>query len=64
MKLDASHSAADKARWKIVRTHDYADVPGEIISADDATGECCLVVGGATKTLCFGLGGMRIGRRR
>ena len=65
MKLDATHSSADKARWKIVRTDTYDDVPGEIISADEVGGECCVHVGGETKTLSFGPGGIRIiGKRR
>ncbi len=65
MKLESWHSAEDKRRWKIVRTDNYTDVPGEIITADEATGECCVQVGGETKTLSFGPRGIRIvGRRR
>lgn len=52
MKLESFHSADDKRRWKIV-------------SADEATGECSLHIGGETKTLSFGPGGIRIcGRGR
>jgi len=48
-----------------VRTDNYADVPGEIIAADESTGECCVQVGGETKTLSFGPRGIRIvGRLR
>jgi len=66
MKLESSHSAKDKRRWKIVRTDDYTDVLGEIISADEDTGECCVHVGSLeTKTLSFGPHGIRIiGRGR
>ena len=65
MKLESWHSSEDKRRWKIVRTDDYTDVPGEIITADEATGECSVDIGGATKALNFGPGGIRIvGRRR
>ena len=65
MKLESWHSTEDKRRWKIVRTDDYTDVAGEIITADEATGECCIQVGGETKTLSFGPRGIRIvGRRR
>jgi hypothetical protein len=65
MKLESWHSAEDKRRWKIVRTDNYSDVSGEIITADEATGECCLQVGSETKTLSFGPRGIRIvGRRR
>jgi len=65
MKLESWEGTEIKARWKIVRTDDYSEVPGEIVSADEATGEFCLTVGGVTKTECFGPGGMRlVGRRR
>jgi hypothetical protein len=48
-----------------VRTDNYTDVPGEIVTADGATGEYCLCVGGETKTMSFGPHGIRIvGRRR
>ena len=65
MKLESWHSTEDKRRWKIVRTNDYTDVAGDIITADEATGECCLMVSGEAKTLSFGPGGIRIiGRGR
>jgi hypothetical protein len=63
-KLEAWMSAADKAAWKIVRTDNYSDVPGEIITADEVTGECCIQVGGEAKTLSFGPRGFRIIARR
>lgn len=69
MKLESWHSTEEKRRWKIVRTDTFMDVPGEILAADEATGECSLMVaaqgGTETKTLTFGPGGMRIvGRSR
>ena len=65
MKLESWHSSEDKRRWKIVRTDTYADVPGEIVAADETTGECSLQLGGETKALSFGRGGIRIvGRGR
>jgi hypothetical protein len=69
LKLESYDSAEDKRRWKIVRTDSYEDVPGEIVAADDETGECCvqITVGGETKTesMAFGLGGIRlVGRSR
>ena len=65
VKLESWHSSEDKHRWKIVRTDNYTDVPGEIVTADETTGECSLHVGGETKTLSFGPGGIRIcGRGR
>ena len=60
MRLETWHPAEDKRRWKIVRTDNYADVPGEIVSADEATGECSVLIGGETKTLSFGAGGIRV----
>jgi hypothetical protein len=65
MKLD--HTTEDKKRWKIVRTDfggpNGGDVEGEIITADEATGETCVQVAGETKTLSFGPHGIRIVRR-
>ena len=53
-----------KAPWKVVRTDSYTDVDGEIFTADEATGECCVRVGGETKTFSFGTCGIRIVPRR
>ena len=65
MKLESWHSAEEKRRWKVVRTDTYTDVPGEIITADEATGEVCIQVGGETKSLSFGPNGIRLtGRKR
>jgi hypothetical protein len=60
MHIESWHSAEDRARWKIVRTDDYTDVPGDIVTASEATGECCLVVDGEAKTRSFGPRGIRI----
>ena len=60
MKLESWHSAEEKRRWKIVRTDNYMDLDGEIITADEVTGECCVQVSGETKTLSFGPCGIRI----
>ncbi len=62
MKLESWHSSEDKRLWKIVRT-DYVnggEVPGEIVTADETTGECSVRVNGETKTYAFGRGGIRI----
>ena len=65
MKLESFHSAEEKARWKIVRTDTFVDVPGDIVTADEVTGECSMHNNGETKTLNFGAGGIRIvGRGR
>ncbi len=65
MKFESFDSVETKRRWKIVRTDDYTDVDGEIIAADEMSGECCLQVGEEAKTMSFGPRGFRIvGRRR
>jgi hypothetical protein len=65
VKLESWHSSEDKRRWKIVRTDNYTDVAGEIVTADETTGECSIHVGGETKALSFGPAGIRIvGRGR
>jgi hypothetical protein len=67
MKLDSSDSSEIKRLWKVVRTDSYDDVPGDIIMADEDTGECCLKVSGQDTpiTLSFGPRGIRlVGRRR
>ncbi len=68
MKLESYAPNEDKAKWKIVRTDfggpDGGDVEGEIVTADEATGECCLQVGSETKTFSFGPRGIRIVERR
>ena len=63
MKLASWHSSEDKRHWKVVRTDNYTDVPGEIIDADETTGECTMAVAGETKPWSFGQGGIRIVRR-
>ncbi len=70
MNLESWHSTEDKRRWKVVRTDSYIDVPGEIDTANETTGECCMMQadgkgGTEKKMLSFGPGGIRIvGRRR
>jgi len=63
MKLESYQSSEDKRHWKIVRTDHFTDVEGEIITADETTGECAVQVGNESKTLSFGPGGIRIVRR-
>jgi hypothetical protein len=62
-KIDSSLSDSEKARWKIVRTDNYTDVAGDIISADEVSGECYMLIDGEKKTLAFGPRGIRITRR-
>lgn len=63
VKLESHQASEDKHQWKIVRTDNLSDVPGEIVAADETTGDCILHVAGETKTLNFGPGGIRIVRR-
>jgi hypothetical protein len=64
LKFEPSDSIEAKRRFKLVRRDDFTDVEGQIISADEATGECCLQVGEETKTLSLGEKGFRIVSRR
>lgn len=64
MRFESYDSIETKRRWKLVRRDDFTDVEGQIISADEATGDCCLQVGEETKTLSFGEKGFRIVSRR
>ncbi len=64
MKLESSDSVENKRRWKLVRRDDFTDLEGQIISADEATGECCLQVGEETRTMSLGEKGFRIVTRR
>lgn len=64
MVIESWHDNGEKSRWRIVRTDDYSDVPGEILSANEQTGDCILLVGGEPKSLRFGSGGIRITGRR
>ncbi len=65
LKFESYDSVETKRRWKIVRTDTYVDVEGEIIAADEMSGECCLQIGEEAQSLSFGPRGIRIvGRRR
>jgi hypothetical protein len=64
LRFESYDSVETKRRWKLVRRDDFTDVEGQIISADEATGDCCLLVGEETKTLSFGEKGFRIVSRR
>jgi hypothetical protein len=62
-KLESWHAKEDKLRWKIVRLDTAEDVPGDILTADELTGECNMSVDGEIKTLSLGERGLRIVRR-
>jgi hypothetical protein len=69
-EIKSHYSDEFKCLWKLVRRDDMNDIPGDIITADEATGECCLRRpdgnGGTTTTgtLTFGPYGLRIVPRR
>jgi hypothetical protein len=70
MKLESFHSSEDKKKWKIVRLDNHTDVPGEIVAADEDTGEYSMSVpnpdgsGVETKTGCCSAGIALIKRGR
>ena len=65
MKLESHQSSEDKRKWKIVRTDSLTDVEGEIVAADEDSGECCVQINDETKSLSFGPSGIKlVGRRR
>jgi hypothetical protein len=69
MKLDPWHDSESKSLWKIVRRDNCTDVcpdakgRGEIISADETSGECSIKIDGETVTLSLGSDGLRLVRR-
>jgi hypothetical protein len=69
MKFEEWQGADLKRGWKIVRRDNCTDVAGEIITADEDTGECSLQVTAANgvsekKSMSFGVGGIKIVSRR
>jgi hypothetical protein len=44
VKIESWVASEEKARWKIVRRDDYRDLQGDILTADENTGECSLSV--------------------
>ncbi len=61
MKLESFDTNEKKRRWKIIRMDTFNDVPGEIVSADEALGRYQITVeGGETKTEDLGPGGIRL----
>jgi hypothetical protein len=60
MKIESHESSEHKARYKAVRLDNGADVPGDIVTADEVTGEVSVHANGETKSLSFGPGMIRI----
>jgi hypothetical protein len=64
MKFESGDNTEEKARYKIIRTDSYRDVPGDIIAADEVTGEVTLQVKGETQQINFGPHSIRIVLKR
>jgi hypothetical protein len=65
MKITSQHSAEEKAKWEVVSLYNGASVPGEIISADEETGEVSMKVKAhdgtaADRTYSFGAYGIKL----
>ena len=60
MKITSDMPEAERKRYKLVRTDSLADVPGPIVTADEMTGECTVVVAGEHKQYNLGPRGIRI----
>jgi hypothetical protein len=39
MKIDSDMLEEERQGWRVVRLDSFADIPGQILSADDQTGE-------------------------
>jgi len=69
MKIEKYHSEDDKKRWMVVRT-DYCGpnggaLDGDIVEADEESGDVVMKINGEEKTFNLGPGGVRlIGRWR
>lgn len=63
MRIESWENPAVKAHFKIVRTDDYSDIHGEIVTAYEETGEYCICVGGQIQSFSLGPNGIRIVRR-
>jgi hypothetical protein len=64
MKLESFHNSEDKLKWKVIRTDTYTEIEGEIIEADEDTGECNVSINGETRKFDLGQGGIKIIPRR
>jgi len=69
MKIERYHGEDDKKRWMAIRT-DYCGsnggiLDGDIVEADEESGDVVVKINGEEKTLSFGPHGIRlIGRGR
>jgi hypothetical protein len=63
MRLGSDDSSEERLLWKVVRLDSYKDLPGTINSADEATGECEMMIADEAKIFNLGAHGIRIVRR-
>lgn len=64
MKFEAYDSEEKKAPWKIVRLDTFQDISGQIVTADELTGECSVKNGDETKNFSLGERGLSIISRK
>ena len=61
MKIDPAMAEAERKRWRVVRLDTCEDVPGEILAADEQTGEVKLKIHeGEERSYSFGQQGIRL----
>jgi hypothetical protein len=60
MKIEAGAESEVKKRWKVVRLDSGADVPGDLVSADEVTGEVVTSVKGENQTFNLHQCGIKI----
>ena len=64
MTIDLTMPEAERRRWRVVRLDNYSDIPGEILSADELTGEVTAKdYGGQERFYTLGERGIRVIRR-
>ena len=64
-KLDARRDAAEARHYKLVRLDTFADIAGELVWADEASGSYAVRdAAGAVSEHCLGPNGLRIVPRR
>ena len=64
MMIDPTMPEQERRRWRVVRLDSYAVVPGEILFADELTGEVkTMDYGGNEYFYTFGRHGIRILRK-
>jgi hypothetical protein len=63
VKFESFDDPKIKERYRVVRTLNYTDVPGDIVMADELTGDCTMQDAENTRAYHFGPLGIRIIRK-